>query len=78
MDSQPSLSYCLPFGETSQDIHRDEKISPPQTGMRSKKLTKLLPIPGIRLIALMAIIQHIIAYYLTESQWLQDLDIKII
>ena len=50
LDKQPSLSYCLPMVETAEDILKDldGKISSPNLGVCSKKVTKLLPYTSIR------------------------------
>ena len=48
-DNQPASSYRLPAGGVSGDIllDIDDHISSPSSGMRSKKVSKLLPYPGV-------------------------------
>ena len=49
-NDQPASSYCLPVGGASGDILADidDCISSPSSGMRSKKVSKLLTYPGVR------------------------------
>ena len=48
-DKRPSSSYRLPIGEPSADIlvDIDDRISSSTAGMCSKKVSKLLPYPGM-------------------------------
>ena len=48
-DNQPASSYCLPVAGASRDIFSDidDHISSPSWGMHLKKVSKLLPYPGV-------------------------------